>query len=197
MPPKAIAVRAHLSNTFSSNRCVLCFKLLKNWKGTKLSPFYDIDKLNELRISNSSPAKSEPTSLLVKSKPNAESNLVSSHGNAAANSEDTIRHLIQKTLFTATTTSPPTTSFSETAWSHILLSENSSGNAAAACNSSKKICKTCHDHVVLIDYHMQCADNMRTLMQNKISKSFQIYKKTRYILSLPNLFALNIYKLGC
>lgn len=47
-----------------------------------------------------------------------------------------------------------------------------------ACNSltfnSTKICKICYDHVVLIDYHMSCAEQLRQLMQNKIEKSFKI-----------------------
>ena len=38
----------HMDN-LNNNRCALCFKLLKNWKGIKTSPYYEIDKLTEFK----------------------------------------------------------------------------------------------------------------------------------------------------
>jgi serine/threonine protein kinase HipA of HipAB toxin-antitoxin module len=83
---------------------VLCFKLLKNWKGTKLSPFYDIDKLTEVR-SQTEEHLSNGDSNLDENNNNNNNNrlsnsiLVNNNNNNSKNSGDTIRDLIQKTLF--------------------------------------------------------------------------------------------------
>jgi hypothetical protein len=240
--------RTIISSNFNNNRCALCFKLLKNWKGLKLSPYYDIDKLSEFKPGCRYKAKTEnekkgrqkesldvlnDSDVLFNKKADlnldennnclnektvlVNNNSCSSKGgennveifkknknpvlslqngqifdqksiyedaDLSLNSKAKIGDLIRKTILCSDGNEiskdykngfPHEKNLSSSSLSFIekkLTSNNLTFN-------SNKICKACYDHVILIDYHMSCVDNLRVLMQNKITKSFRVSNKTR------------------
>ena len=225
--------RTIFSGNLNNNRCALCFKLLKNWKGIKLSPYYEIDKLSELKpgsrhkykIENEKKGRKkedigilddgdalfnkkldlslDENTILVNnnscSSKGGEKNveILKKHKNPVLsaqngqtfdqksinddadlnlNSNGKIGDLIRKTLLSSEEYSKR----NKNGFSHDRRFPSSQISSITNLTfNSNKICKTCYDHVILIDYHMSCVDNLRILMQNKISKSFKISNKTK------------------
>ena len=183
------------------NRCIICYKLLKNWKGATLTPHYDIDKLigvsSKTSLSLNSieehadETESEDNGDALNNKNNSDQTLVN-NGNSNSNTKSncgettrakksTIGELIQKSLVVSSkekSSSKQATPANALNYLQQILKANS--------EIGKKLCKTCHDYIVLIDYHMNLADNLRSLMKNKLLKSFQLINTNRLIKNSAN-----------
>jgi hypothetical protein len=131
------------------NRCLLCYKLLKDWKGAKLTDFYNLNT-----------ARSNARNLLINNI-----NLVKDNNNNNNNSKriklsenrkqpDQISDLIKRTITNS---------------SSFISIEKHSNN-----NNNSKICQSCLDHLNMIDYHARHVNKLRKIMNSKLNKSFKL-----------------------
>ena len=189
------------------NRCIICYKLLKNWKGATLTPHYDIDKLigvssksslclNSIEEDEDETENEDNNGDVINNKNNCDQTATLVNNNSNSNKSNcgettrakksTIGELIKKSLIVnskeKSLTKQATPANSLNYLQQILKANSEIGGAS----SSKKLCKTCYDYIVLIDYHMNLADNLRSLMKNKLFKSFQLINTNRLIKNNSN-----------
>jgi hypothetical protein len=135
------------------NRCLLCYKLLKDWKGAKLTDFYDLNtsrsNARNLLINNIN---------LVKDSNNNNNNNSRLKINGNRKQQEPISDLLKRTI-------------TSTSSSFVNIEKHS--------NSRNKICQSCFDHLNLIDYHARHVNKLRKIMNSKLNKSFKLIESNK------------------
>ena len=167
----------HCHNKQQHERCFICFKLVKNLKGNKLSHFYDLNALvNETNFTYSSPQNGETNLQLENNQDvnNNNTNLVNNNNTNRIKSGDlfkfkrkqqqqqqTIGENILKTL-------KRTAHLNKSTKIEILLNDN--------LVYMKKICENCFKQINSIDYHLNNAFKLCDQMSFKLAKSHRLVR---------------------
>lgn len=169
-------------------RCFVCFKLVKNLKGNKLSHFYDMNALDST-TNSTSPfitngdhfLKTENNNNLTNSDCNLVINNNKKSGELYKLNKSTIGENVLKTLRDLKSTNRLSKSSTRI---EVLLNDN--------LVYMKKICENCYRQINTIDYHLSNANKLCDLMAFKLTKSHRMIKSFERRKQLKRLNGLNL-----
>jgi hypothetical protein len=154
-------------HSFMANRCCVCAKLLKNWRGHRLAKYYEIS-CSQVAAALSAKQQQQQT--------NGDSSKLGS------NNKSTLVNKTTTTTTTTTTTRSTASRMCKQIAMHLLLDEDRKarsmlGYASALAEESggaRKLCASCYECIDQIDTHMRSVARLRSLMRVRMRKSVRL-----------------------